>query len=157
MIRVLFVCLGNICRSPMAEAVFAHLVAQAGLSEHFQIDSCGTSDYHQGDQAHSGTLKVLAQHGIDYHGRSRPLTPQDLAQFDYVLAMDQSNLTHIQRLAGGDQAKIILFLNEAYQLKTVDRLEVPDPYYTGGFERVYQLVYRGSEALLTRIRQDHQI
>lgn len=157
MIRVLFVCLGNICRSPMAEAVFAHLVAQAGLSEHFEIDSCGTSGYHQGETAHHGTLKVLAKHGIDYQGRSRPLLKADLQSFDYVLAMDHTNLADLERLAGGTPPKIRLFLSDAHRLETVDRLEVPDPYYTGGFDQVYQLVYRGSEALLARIRQEQQI
>src|SRR5215475_11592404 len=105
MIKVLFVCHGNICRSPMAEAVFAHLVTEAGLEDQFEIDSAGTSRYHEGETAHSGTLHVLAEHGIDYDGHSRPLTRRDLNYYDYIIAMDEENLEGIRDL-GESKAKV---------------------------------------------------
>ena len=92
MIRVLFVCTGNICRSPMAEGVFQHLVEEAGLSNQIRADSAGTTGYHVGESAHRGTLKVLRQHGIPYDGRSRRVTSADFVDFDYILAMDQGHL-----------------------------------------------------------------
>src|SRR5262245_6124100 len=98
-IRVLFICMGNICRSPMAEAVFRDLVEQAGLSERFEIDSCGTGGWHAGDPPHRGTLAVLRRYGIDASAQqARRLRAADLADFDYLLAMDAENLDDIARL-----------------------------------------------------------
>ena len=82
MIRVLFVCMGNICRSPMAEAIFTHLVEEAGLSDRFEIDSVGTTSYHVGEPAHPGTRRVLAQHGIESNNISRRINSADLAEAD---------------------------------------------------------------------------
>lgn len=157
MIKVIFVCLGNICRSPMADAVFQDMVKKAGLVDEIMVDSAGTGRYHIGDKAHRGTLKILKQHDINYFGRARQFTLNDLASFDYVLAMDESNLSDIQAMPKRNQetATLSLFLQFAYDNNTVDLLEVPDPYYTNRFEEAYELVTHGSQALLDHIRAEH--
>jgi protein-tyrosine phosphatase len=152
-IRVLFVCMGNICRSPMAEGVFQHLVDQAGLGDKIIVDSAGTSGYHAGQLAHHGTLKVLDAQGIKYSGRSRQLTRRDLNEYDYILAMDEDNLAGIRSL-GACNAKVGLFLD---YLADQPIREVPDPYYTGGFQQVYDLVLGASRNLLAEIRKEHNL
>lgn len=156
-VKVLFVCAGNICRSPMAEAVFQDLVNRAGLSDRFVIDSAGTGAWHVGEKAHPGTLDVLKRHGIAYHGRARQLSRADLNHFDYVLAMDRSNLSAILRLAQGTSAQVKLFLDAANRAGTVRVDSVPDPYYTGEFDDVYDLVQRGAQALLDHLRAVHNL
>ena len=153
-IRVLFVCAGNICRSPMAEAVFQQLVDEAGLSAQFTLDSAGTGDWHRGQTADSRTLRVLEQHGIAYHGRARQISRADLAQFEYVVVMDDDNLSDVLRLAGGKARNVSLFLDAAVAAGTVRHDEVPDPYYDGTFDRVYDLCLKGGIALLAKIRKE---
>jgi protein-tyrosine phosphatase len=153
MIRVLFVCMGNICRSPMAEGVFQQLVEQAGLHDQFICDSAGTAGYHAGETAHRGTLAILQKNGIPYNGRSRQLTRADLKNFDYILAMDEDNLAGIRSL-GGSTAKVNLFLDYAPNQPI---REVPDPYYNDRFDTVYDLVLAASEGLLAEIRREHNL
>jgi protein-tyrosine phosphatase len=153
-IRVLFVCMGNICRSPMAEAVFQHMVNEAGLSSKFSIDSAGTGGWHAGETAHRGTLKVLKEKNIPYDGRARQFVRADLDKFDYVLAMDSENLSGIHHYKG-DRAEVRLFLDYAVQAGTVRLKEVPDPYYDGRFEQTYELVTLGCKVLLDHIRAEH--
>ncbi len=159
MIKVLFVCLGNICRSPMADAVFQQMVKDAGLIDAIMVDSAGTSRYHIGQSAHRGTLKTLSKHHIDYRGRARQLREDDLHLFNYVLAMDKSNLSDIQAITAKPkgEAKVSLFLQDAYDAGTVSELEVPDPYYNNRFDDVYELVQKGSQALLQTIRAEHNL
>jgi len=154
MIRVLFVCTGNICRSPMAEGYFNHLVEQTGLGDKISADSAGTTSYHVGEAAHQGTQKILRDNGIPYTGRSRSLTQRDLDEFDYVLAMDASHLRRLRAMAGGS-ATVQMFLQDANDAGLTTVTDVPDPYYDNRFQHVDELVEVGSKALLDRIRRDH--
>lgn len=152
MIRVLFVCLGNICRSPMAEAIFQDMVKKAGLTDQIQVDSAGIGSWHVGEPAHSGTLEILKKNKINYNGRARQLERVDLDEFDYVLAMDREVLQYILRSGTGAKANIALFLMYARQAGLVSSDEVPDPFYDNTFDRAYSLIQRGCTALLHHIR-----
>lgn len=150
-IRVLFVCMGNICRSPMAEAIFRHLVEQAGLSDRFEIDSAGTGGWHVGEPPHSGTQRVLARHNISTAGmRARQVRSADIDQFDYILVMDRENLADLGRFHPRARERAKLLLSFAPELE-VD--EVPDPYYNGRFDEVYQLIETACRNLLAYIRE----
>ena len=150
-INVLFVCLGNICRSPMAEAVFRDLVAKKGLSDHFTIQSAGMGDWHLGEPAHRGTREVLKRHDIDPSGLlAKSVTQSALDQADYIVAMDAENLSDL-RAWQVDHAKLTRILDYTEGL---DVRDVPDPYYDGRFELVYELIRMGSEGLLKHIREE---
>lgn len=156
MINVLFVCLGNICRSPMAEAVFKDLVKKEGLSQHFHIDSVGTSSYHVGDLAHPGTRRILAAYGIQCHSVSRQVTTTDLAEADYIIAMDRDNMFDINSRARDQSIEDRLYLLLSFA-ENERETEVPDPYYTSNFEEVYRLVDKACRGLLAHIRQEYRI
>ena len=153
MTRVLFVCMGNICRSPMAEAVFQAMVNQAGLADHIQVDSAGIGPWHVGETAHRGTLAILKHNNIPYDGRARQIERADLDEFDYVLAMDREVLRYMLRNSIGANAEVALFLSYARQMGLVDTDEVADPYYDNTFENSYTLIKKGCAALLHHIRQ----
>lgn len=159
MINVLFVCLGNICRSPMAEAVFKDLVAKAGLSHQFHITSGGTADYHVGEPAHSGTRRILSRHGIPCDSISEQVRRSDLAGVDYIVAMDRYNLSDLQTLAARTSATdhLYLLLNFADKRESNSVLDVPDPYYTQNFEETFRLVEAGCQGLLAHIRRERGI
>ena len=154
--RVLFVCMGNICRSPTAEAVFRHQVEQAGLAEQILIDSAGTHDYHIGDPPDARTQRAAKLRGYDMSQlRGRQVVAGDFYRFDYVLAMDEANLDLLKRLRPRDaQSHLGLFLEFAE--RHADK-EVPDPYYGGadGFERVLDMVEDAAAGLLRQIRAKH--
>ncbi len=150
-IKVLFVCMGNICRSPMAEAIFRHQVADAGLADRFEIDSAGTHSYHVGERPHPGTQRVLYTHGIDVGDqRARQLRPGDFRTFDYIVAMDADNVADMTDYAPrADMVYRLLDFSPNQSLR-----DVPDPYYTGQFEEVYELVANAAKGLLVYIRRE---
>jgi protein-tyrosine phosphatase len=140
---VLFVCLGNICRSPLGEGILRHLLGEADRGPLFLIDSAGTGDWHVGTPPDGRAIEVAARHGIDISRlRARTVTAADFERFDLILALDRSNLRALQeRAPSGCRARIELF--SAHAFGTVE--DVPDPYYGGSaeFEAVYQMLYRG--------------
>jgi protein-tyrosine phosphatase len=154
--RVLFVCMGNICRSPTAEAVFRDYVERAGLSNEIQIDSAGTHDYHIGETPDSRTQRAARQRGYDLSQlRGRQVEAADFSRFDYLLAMDEGNLAILQRLRPLETSSHLgLFLDFARHHR---EREVPDPYYGGteGFERVLDMVEDAAEGFLQHLVQRH--
>jgi len=155
-VRVLFVCLGNICRSPMAEAIFRQMVADAGLSEHILVASAGTSAYHVGEAAHPGTRRVLSRHGIQYDGRARQISIGDVSspgEGTYLIAMDSENLAEL-RQRFGDLPHLYRLLDFASHTPVRD---VPDPYYSDNFDYVYRLVEDGCRGLLGTVRRDERL
>lgn len=151
---VLFICLGNICRSPMAEATFRQLVASHGLAQQIRTDSAATGPWHVGSAPDGRAQSEMRRRGRDMSDlRARQVDAQDFDQFDLILAMDMDNLDDLQRLAAaGHQDKVRLFLDFAADSPAT---EVPDPYYGGadGFAHVLDLVEQASDGLLTHIRQ----
>jgi protein-tyrosine phosphatase len=147
--RVLFVCLGNICRSPTAEGVFRQLLEREAPQLAVEVDSAGTADYHVGDAPDIRSQRAARQRGIDLSGlRARQVTSEDFANFDFILAMDRSNLRELEAMRPPhSRAQVRLFMEYAPELA---RLEVPDPYYTGayGFEDVLDLATAASRGLL---------
>lgn len=150
--KVLFVCLGNICRSPTAEGVFRHKLRAARLEERVQVDSAGTGDWHVGKAPDSRTRQTALRRGYDLSAqRARQVEAADFQRFDLILAMDQSNLRNLQALRPANaRADLDLYLRR-YEL-ALD--EVPDPYYGGedGFEQVLDLIEQASDALLVEIK-----
>jgi protein-tyrosine phosphatase len=150
MIKVLFVCLGNICRSPMAEGILNDVIEKRGLKEKVLTDSAGTAAYHIGEFPDSRMRQTARQHGLQLTHRARQLRAEDLYQFDYILAMDRANLDDILKLSlmnqEEGQAKIMLLRDFDPQPGTGN---VPDPYYGGqdGFEAVYQMLKRSIQSL----------
>jgi len=145
--------MGNICRSPMAEAVFRHMVREAGLADRISIDSAGTGAWHVGEQPHHGTLAVLHKNGVDAgKQRARQLAAADFDRFAYIVAMDAENLADMARFHPAAPARSRLLLDYA---PDAPAREVPDPYYSGGFDFVYGLVSAGCSGLLEAIRRDH--
>ncbi len=156
MVKVLFVCLGNICRSPMAEAIFRHLVKERGLDRVIAVDSAGTGSWHVGEPPHEGTRRILNENDIDYSNiRARQVERRDLEEFDYIIAMDAANLNDLRRLAGSNSSAVIARLLDFVPDREKD--DVPDPYYTGNFVEVYHLVRSGCEHLLEAIIRDHRL
>jgi protein-tyrosine phosphatase len=149
---VLFVCLGNICRSPTAEGVFRSLVVSRGLAESIHIDSAGTSNWHIGERPDLRAIEAASKRGVDLSDlRGRQAVSRDFAEFDYVIAMDHENYADLSQLATSDQqAKLHLFLEFAEQ---VSEVEVPDPYFgsAGGFPHVLDLIENASHGLLKHI------
>lgn len=158
MVKVLFVCMGNICRSPTAEGVFRDLVNNANLAQYIHIDSAGTHAYHIGEPPDRRSQSAAIKRNIDLSSqRARKVCVEDFSDFDYVLAMDHNNLQELHIICPADpKAKPDLFLNFAQQFK---EREVPDPYFGGeqGFEHVLDLVEDASRGLLAAIREKHKI
>ncbi len=155
-ISVLFVCMGNICRSPTAQGVFERLVADHSLSEIIEIDSAGTHAYHVGECPDARATAAAMNRGVDLSSQqARRFSPDDFERFDYVLAMDSDNYEILAASCpSGLESRLRLFLEFAPELES---REVPDPYYGGGsgFERVLDMIEQASEGLLADIRQQH--
>ncbi len=145
MIKIMFVCHGNICRSPMAEFVLRDMVKKAGLEEQFYIASSATSTEELGNWVHHGTRNKLAQYGISTEGKHAvQLKKKDYSSYDFLIGMDQRNITNMLRIVGEDkQKKIFRLLN-----LTDSPRDIADPWYTGDFDRTYLDIKEGCEALL---------
>lgn len=152
--KVLFVCLGNICRSPTAEGVFRTLLARQDVHPVTRVDSAGTADYHVGDPPDARTRSAAQQRGYDLSDlRARAVQPEDFHEFDFILAMDRANLQALRAMAPvQSRARLALLLDFAPQAGTG---EVPDPYYgqRADFERVLDLVEQGATGLLAHLRE----
>ena len=148
--KILFICHGNICRSPMAEFVMKKLVAEAGLNEQFEIASAATSTEEIGNSVYPPARRKLAEHGIDCVGKTaRQMTRQDYAYYDYVIAMDHNNLRNMKRMFGEDiDHKISLLLDYTQHLG-----DVADPWYTGDFEATWVDVLEGCKGLLEYLKK----
>lgn len=155
MIRVLFVCLGNICRSPMAEAVFRNMIEKENLKDKIEVDSAGTAGWHTDKPPHYGTREVLDRMQISYVGmKARQLHKNDFVDFAYIIAMDDQNIEDLKNEYdenGEVVAKLMDFVEGP------EEVNVPDPYYTGDFDYTYKLVLSGAENLLAHIRNKHNI
>ncbi len=153
--RVVFVCLGNICRSPLAEGILRYLVAQKGWQSQIEVDSAGTGAWHAGEPPDRRSIAVAKSHGVSLDGqRARQVTDSDYFESNWLIAMDKNNLSTLERRSPtrGTQARIELLM----AAPRGEHQDVPDPYYGGdqGFEEVYQLVWRGCEGLLEQIEQE---
>ena len=145
--RILFVCLGNICRSSSAEGVMNHLVSEAGLEDQFVIDSAGILSYHRGELPDSRMRAHAIRRGYELTHRSRPVQTEDFYNFDLIIGMDDRNISNMIRIAGGDPAhkiyKLLMFAD--------DPGDIADPWYTGEFGRTYEDIVRGCEGLFKHL------
>jgi protein-tyrosine phosphatase len=156
-VRLSFVCLGNICRSPTAEAVMRHLVEREGLADRVVVDSAGLGDWHVGGPRDSRSLKVGRRRGITLDGVARQFSAEDFARFDYVLAMDQQNRKGLLALAPDDEARAKVHLLRSFDAAAPPGAEVPDPYYGGprGFDEVFDICDAACRGLLEHLRGKH--
>jgi protein-tyrosine phosphatase len=150
MTRVCFVCLGNICRSPTAEAVFCKMVKERGLEDEYEIDSAGTASYHEGELADGRSREAARRRGYDIQSRSRPFEPEDFERFDYVLAMDGDNRRALLEMARSQAARERVRLLRSFDPTAPKDAVVPDPYYGGsrGFDEVIDICERACRGLL---------
>ncbi len=151
MIKILFVCHGNICRSPMAQSVFAHMAAQKGLSDRIDVDSAAVSREEIGNEPHYGTADKLREKNIPLiPHKARRMTEKDYEEYDYLIGMDSSNIRIMQRIAGGDpQKKIYKMMYFAGSDK-----DVADPWYTGNFDETYRDISEGLNGLMEHIMRE---
>ncbi|GIU83707.1 MAG: acid phosphatase [Acidimicrobiales bacterium] len=152
--RILFVCLGNICRSPAAEAATRHLAAERGLPG-IEVDSAGTSGWHVGEPPDPRMVRAASRRGIRLEGRARRIRPEDFDLFDLVIAMDRSNLTELRRIAPAERTERLRLLR-AFDPEAGAGAEVPDPYYgdDSAFDEVMEIILRSCTRLLDHVTQD---
>jgi protein-tyrosine phosphatase len=155
-VRLLFVCLGNICRSPTAEGVMRSLIAREGLEDEIGTDSAGTGAWHIGSAPDARAAAAAAGRGVRLAGEARRVSPEDFERFELILAMDRENLADLRRLADGpgQEARVRLLREFDPQAVAAGELDVPDPYYgsTGRFDEVFEMVRVACEGLLAEIR-----
>ena len=153
---VLFVCLGNICRSPMAEGVFRSVLDEEGLANRFRVDSAGTGAWHVGESPDVRSVRTAASYGVTLSGHARQVRPEDFRSFDYIIAMDQSNLDNLEEYRGGVGGEAALYLLREFDPQGEPGAEVPDPYYGGprGFDEVFEMVDRSCRGLLNHILEE---
>lgn len=158
MIRLCFVCLGNICRSPTAAGVMRHLIRAAKLDSVIEVESAGTSGYHQGDAPDARARAAGSRRSIEINGAARQFERADFARFDYVLAMDRENFEHLARIAPADAAGK-LFLLRRFDPAAPQGAAVPDPYYGGDaeFDEVLELCVAACQGLLEHVRREHSL
>jgi protein-tyrosine phosphatase len=151
--RILFVCLGNICRSPTAEGVMRALVREAGLQERIELDSAGTGSWHIDEPPDARATAAARERGVELEGRARQVEREDFAEFDLIVAMDRSNLADLRRFAP-DDARARLRLLRDFDPSADGEADVPDPYHGGsrGFDDVFDLVHGSCAALLAELR-----
>ncbi len=157
-VRVCFVCLGNICRSPTAEGIFRALVEEAGLTDSIEIDSAGTAGYHEGERPDPRSRAAAEARGVRLTSRARRFSASDFTRFDYVLAMDADNERALARLAPTTEARSRVARLRRFDRKA-DDLDVPDPYYGGGsgFEEVFEICESACRALLEHLVAEHEL
>ena len=156
-INVLFVCLGNICRSPLAEAIFKHKIKARGLENAINADSCGTSNYHIGDTPDPRTIANAIRNGIIIDHCGRQLDEKDLEEFDFILAMDESNYRNILRVASGKKIHDKLMMMRDFD--PVEKGDVPDPYHGGdeGFQTVHDILNRSMEEFIAHLERNYPV
>ena len=154
MIKIMFVCLGNICRSPMAEFVFKDLVKKEKLENHFIINSAATSNEEYGNPVHPGTRKKLKEHNISTTGKTAvQLQPSDYDQYDFIIAMENANIKGIMRIIGTDpEHKVTTLLSFTNHPR-----DIADPWYTGDFNQTFDDIYEGCTALLTYLKKHYPL
>jgi protein-tyrosine phosphatase len=155
--RVLFVCLGNICRSPMAEGVFKHVLKERNLIQYFELDSAGTGAYHIGSNPDPRAVQTCRAKGVVLHHKARQVTKADFQVFDEIFAMDASNYAFLHPWSG--QAGATLRLMRDFDPLSANTKDVPDPYYGGieGFEEVYDMLLRSSHAFIDEWLKENQM
>ena len=153
---VLFVCLGNICRSPLAEGMLVHLLEQEGMAERVRVDSAGTGAWHAGEPPDARSAEVARRHGVALRGAARQVRPEDFREFTHVIAMDLENLKNLEQLRNRSGGDAVLGLLREWDPEGGEGAEVPDPYYGGpdGFETVYRMVERSCAALVAELKEN---
>jgi protein-tyrosine phosphatase len=156
MVAVLFVCTGNICRSPTAEGVFRHKVRASGLENAFEIDSAGTAGFHVGEEPDSRAVRAARRRGYSLEGQlARQVIPSDFKRFDLLVAMDRGHFNHLRRMASNEAARLRVVMMSSFSSRAGGPPDVPDPYYGAGdgFERVLDMLEDAADGLITHLRR----